>query len=673
MNPANTKIRCTRPHGWLESLLALTLVGAASHCPGAADPTLTLGIEATSTGVLLRWPGTKSVPYQVEIASNLKTWQATGGQLIGSGATLAVTFERASTPGATFFRVTRSFPSAPGTATFNPTTGLLTVVGDNQPNTITVGRNAAGTILINGGAFPISGGTPTVVNTVLIQVLGLGGDDRLSVDSSGGNLPPIHLFGDEGNDVLTGGIGDDLLVGGPGNDALIGGRGNDVLFGGEGDDTFTWNPGDGNDTIEGQSGTDTIQFNGANVSEIFDLSANGSRVRFTRNVANITIDASGVETFHCNTLGGADTFTVGDLRGTELKLVNVELASTLGGSTGDGAADTVTLNGTPGKDTFVVSASGGAVVVDAPGTTVHVFGREADLDHVLLLGTGGDTVVVNGSSGPDVLTVSPNGSQVRVTGTGFTAPVDISGVPSLVVNGLGGNDTLTGGNGLASLGFTLTLDGGDGNDTLTGGDGNDIILGGAGNDTISGGRGNDVLFGGADDDTFVWNPGDGSDTIEGQSGTDTIQFNGANISEIFDLSANGSRVRFTRNVANITIDASGVETFHCNTLGGADTFTVGDLTGTDVKTVDVDLASTLGGTTGDSAADIVTVNGTSGVDQVKVTGVGGVVLVSGLVPTVHLIHSEPALDKLIVNGLGGVDQLSVSPAATALIGVTLNQ
>ena len=47
---------------------------------------------------------------------------------------------------------------------------------------------------------------------------------------------------------------------------------------------------------------------------------------------------------------------------------------------------------------------------------------------------------------------------------------------------------------------------------------------------------------GAGDDTFVWNPGDGSDTVEGQAGTDTLQFNGANINENINISANGGRV-----------------------------------------------------------------------------------------------------------------------------------
>ena len=85
---------------------------------------------------------------------------------------------------------------------------------------------------------------------------------------------------------------------------------------------------------------------------------------------------------------------------------------------------------------------------------------------------------------------------------------------------------------------------------------------------------------GAGDDSFVWNPGDGSDTVEGQSGTDTMVFNGANVSEHIDLSANGSRLELFRDVANITMDTDGVEQVDINALGGADAITVDDLTAT---------------------------------------------------------------------------------------------
>ena len=59
-----------------------------------------------------------------------------------------------------------------------------------------------------------------------------------------------------------------------------------------------------------------MQFNGANVNEKIDLSANGSRLRFFRDVANITMDTNGVEQVNFAALGGADLVTVNDLTGT---------------------------------------------------------------------------------------------------------------------------------------------------------------------------------------------------------------------------------------------------------------------------------------------------------------------------------------------------------------------
>ena len=58
---------------------------------------------------------------------------------------------------------------------------------------------------------------------------------------------------------------------------------------------------------------DTLVFNGSDVAETFDVSANGRRVRFTRDVGNITMDLDGVEEIDLNALGGADTVTVNDL------------------------------------------------------------------------------------------------------------------------------------------------------------------------------------------------------------------------------------------------------------------------------------------------------------------------------------------------------------------------
>src|SRR6202042_1247740 len=135
--------------------------------------------------------------------------------------------------------------------------------------------------------------------------------------------------------------------------------------------------------------------------------------------------------------------------------------------------------------------------------------------------------------------ITANGTRVRfdrISPAPFS--LDTGTTESLVLHANGGDDVITAGNGLASL-INLTLDGGDGNDTITGGDGADTLIGGNGNDVVAGGRGNDLAQLGTGDDTFIWNPGDGSDTVEGGAGFDTLQFNGSNVGEKIDISANG--------------------------------------------------------------------------------------------------------------------------------------
>src|SRR6185436_12182091 len=167
-------------------------------------------------------------------------------------------------------------------------------------NTISVGRDQAGKLLVNGGAVAIVGGQATVANTSLIQAFGQRGNDKITLDEANGALPRANHFGGAGNDTLTGGSGADLLFGQAGNDTLLGKGGNDLLFGGDGNDVLTggtgddqvfgqdgndrmiWNPGDGTDLFEGGAGTDSAEVSGGNGAETFSITANGSRVRFDR-------------------------------------------------------------------------------------------------------------------------------------------------------------------------------------------------------------------------------------------------------------------------------------------------------------------------------------------------------------------------------------------------------
>jgi hypothetical protein len=94
-----------------------------------------------------------------------------------------------------------------------------------------------------------------------------------------------------------------------------------------------------------------------------------------------------------------------------------------------------------------------------------------------------------------------------------------------IMGGLG-NDLID----LTSSDFTIsnsvTLDGGEGNDTLWGGSGSDVLNGGTGNDSLAGGSGDDQLTGGTDKDTFQFTASSGNDTITdfSVSETDTLEF-----------------------------------------------------------------------------------------------------------------------------------------------------
>ncbi len=645
---------------------------------------------------------------------------------------------------------------------------LLSVFGDSHDNNIVISRDAAGKILVNGGAVNIPGGTPTVANTTRIQVFGLSGNDSLSLDEANGALPSASLFGGAGNDTLMGGSGNDQLFGQAGNDALLGKGGNDFLFGGAGNDnltggtgddqvfgesgddrmiwnpgegtdlneggagtdtvevnggngaeTFTatangtrvrfdrvtpapfsidigtsenlvvnmnggddqfsasgnlatlikltvdggtgndtilggngadtllggdgddfidgnqgndlaflgagndvfqWDPGDGSDIVEGQDGNDSMLFNGANINENFDVSANGGRVRFTRNIGNVAMDLNDVETVNLNALGGADLITVNDLTGTDLKVFDVNLAGTLGGTTGDGQTDTIAVNGTNANDIIDVFGSGASVAVNGLSAQVNIANSEAAND-------------------------------------------------TLVIKALGGNDGVTASTLPANV-IKLTIDGGTGNDTILGSQGADMLLGGDGNDFIDGNQGNDTALMGAGDDVFQWDPGDGSDIVEGQDGNDKMLFFGANIDEKFDISANGQRVRFTRDIGNITMDLNGTEQIELRTLGGADTVAVNDLTGTDLTKVELALRGPAGGV--DGAADSITVNGTQGIDNIAVGGDVGGIHVDGLHTAVTIFDQDPTLDSLTVNGQGGNDTIDAKSLKAGTIQLTIN-
>ncbi|HEX5803783.1 MAG TPA: calcium-binding protein, partial [Azospira sp.] len=457
-------------------------------------------------------------------------------------------------------------------------------------NVIAHGGAAAETIGVSGDAAGVA------VSGLAAQVLVSGAEatDNLVVNGGAGN--------DTMNaSALVPGTMRVTLDGGANDDTLIGSLAADTLIGGAGDDAIVWNPGHGNDTVEGQDGHDVVRFTGANVNESVGLYANGSRVLLSRDVAAVTLDINGVERVELALAGGSDAVSIGDLSGTGVAQVRVDLSASAGGS--DGVADTVTFGGSSVAETLTLATSATAGVVVANGTTqLEVVGADAALDQLTVhAGLGDDTV-------------------------------DASAL------------------GAGTIG--LTIHGGLGIDTITGSQGDDVVTGGDGNDVVS-------MAGG--DDLFVWNPGDDSDTVNGGTGFDTLRVSGANIAETITLSAVGDAAHFTRDIATVAIDARDVEVLRFTAAGGTDSILVGDLTSTAVERVEIDLG-TFGGVA-DGVQDIVKLSGTAGDDVVQIVGDGSGVWVFGLGADVYIEHFDAGVDSLLIEGLGGNDVIQADGMA----------
>jgi Ca2+-binding RTX toxin-like protein len=364
------------------------------------------------------------------------------------------------------------------------------------------------------------------------------------------------------------------------------------------------------------------------------------------------MDLHGMENVNIRALGGTDNITIGDLRGTDVDQVHVDLSPITGGD--DGAADTVTVALTADND--ALSFAVGTSVINGLGAQVFVENQGVGDHFVIDGGAGVDTVTANGTAGDDVIGIALDSNSTVAVFTAGAPAIDVTGVEQLLVKGGDGNDTIAAQNGIATL-TQLTIDGGAGNDTILGGDGNDVLIGGGGNDFVDGNRGNDTASLGAGDDVFGWDPGDGSDVVEGNGGTDTLQFNGSNANEDMALSANGSHAILSRNVGAITMDLHGMENVNIRALGGTDNITIGDLRGTDVKQVNVDLSPVTGG--GDGANDVVTIEGTSGADVIHLSLQNGALVVDGLAAQI-VVQNFEAGDQIHVLGLGGDDVIDAS-------------
>jgi len=217
----------------------------------------------------------------------------------------------------------------------------------------------------------------------LLDVRGNDGNDRITIAPGVSAAIGVRLFGDGGDDVLTGDVLE--LHGGDGDDLLMGGLGNNLFFGGAGEDTMVGNG--GSDTFDGGLDFDTILIRGTSFDDRIDLRQD-SPTQLRHEIGNPANLLDGV-------LGGVGTITSALVIATVEQVrieagagddiirvahddslvaagiaVNMLRIDVRGGAPGasdrltvvdDGAGDTTIqrIGGTPGEGTFTMYAFSG--------------------------------------------------------------------------------------------------------------------------------------------------------------------------------------------------------------------------------------------------------------------------------------------------------------------------
>jgi hypothetical protein len=132
----------------------------------------------------------------------------------------------------------------------------------------------------------------------------------LSTDGTTGNnslsdpavSPTVnYLWGDAGNDTVTGGGGSDILNGGPGSDSLVGGDGNDILVYGVGD------------TIDGGAGDDLVRIDAIG-SSITTFNDGGDTFIDLLNIVTVfDYDSTNIDNVEGLLITDQPTFKAGDV------------------------------------------------------------------------------------------------------------------------------------------------------------------------------------------------------------------------------------------------------------------------------------------------------------------------------------------------------------------------
>ncbi len=279
-------------------------------------------------------------------------------------------------------------------------------------------------------------GTGVAVNLQLLgaqNTVGAGTDTLNGIENINGSA--------SGNDTLTGDNLDNVLRGYGGNDVLRGNGGNDLLDGRDGNDTFIAHL--GNDTVEGGAGSDNVDYSFA-LSGVTVMLATGTRDNSAGLGYSTEFDPApgytiGPVSVTGQATGGAGNDKLFDIENARGSAFNDILIGSSGANVLNGLAGVDRMIGDDGNDTYYVDNKDDVIV-------------EANADVI-----GGTDVVYSSAS----YTLSANVETLRVNATtdinatgNDIGNLIVGGTGRNVLNGMGGNDTLTGGAGVDIFAFT---------------------------------------------------------------------------------------------------------------------------------------------------------------------------------------------------------------------------
>ncbi len=218
---------------------------------------------------------------------------------------------------------------------------VLHIDGTTADDVITLAQTKGKT-----GTYNVNiGGTATTFPKSLVSgilIHGNAGNDKITLKGLALHTWALSIYGDDGNDTITGSEGRDQIYGGAGNDVIRGMGGNDMIVGDAGNDRIMGDDGndyifgkDDNDTLYGDAGNDTVS--GGNGDDI---------------LAGDDEDTLALVGHHApKDVGGNDVLSGGD--GNDWLLGGVKNAK---------------IKDKTGQDTLTGGA--GADVIDARGTSV---------------------------------------------------------------------------------------------------------------------------------------------------------------------------------------------------------------------------------------------------------------------------------------------------------------